>query len=195
MNFFIGVHLSEQSAARLEAAARRSGAKKSALIEAALDHFLNSDDVIDAAAAVSRRLTGLSRQLEHLDRDLKVVNETVALHARFHLAITPPMPASALGPACTLGSERFEEFAAQVGRRIQLGTSLMRETMDRPRSTKPDFSRGGPGEGEPPGATSAGYEPGLRASTGVHEMSEQTAAVREDGSSGGFPGRTGGRFH
>jgi predicted DNA-binding protein len=195
MNFFIGVHLSEQSAARLEAAARRSGATKSALIEAALDHFLDFDDDIDDAATVSRRLTRLSRQLEQLDRDLKVVNETVALHARFHLAVTPPMPGSELGPACTIGSERFEEFAAQVGRRIHLGTSLMRETMDRPRAKRPDFSRRDLEEGGPPGATSAGYEPGVRASTGVDEASEHIAAVREDGSSGGFPERTGGPLH
>src|SRR6266568_7396593 len=124
----ICVYLSEHMAARLAVAAKRLGATKSTLVEAALDRFLGSDDAIGETATVARRLTGLSRQLEHLDRDLRMVNETVALHARFHLAITPPMPASALHAACTLGSERFEEFAAQVGRRIHLGPPLMRET-------------------------------------------------------------------
>ena len=80
---------------------------------------------------VDRRLSIMSRQLEQLDRDLRVVNEAVALQARYHLAVTPPLPAAALRAACVLGSERFDEFAAQVGRRVQLGTSLMQETMDR----------------------------------------------------------------
>jgi hypothetical protein len=191
----IGVYLSEHMAARLAVAAKRPGATKSALVEAALDRFLGSDDDIGETATVARRLTRLSRQLEHLDRDLRIVNETVALHARFHLAITPPMPALALRAACTLGSERFEEFAAQVGQRIHLGPPLMRETMDRLGTTRPTFSARNLGEGEQPGATSADHEPGLRGPTGVDDVSEHTAAVREDGSSGGFPERTGGPFH
>ena len=39
----ISVRLSEQVLKRLEAAAQRSGASKSALVEAALEHFLNPD--------------------------------------------------------------------------------------------------------------------------------------------------------
>jgi hypothetical protein len=191
----LGVYLSEHMAARLTAAAKRPGVTKSALVEAALDRFLGSDDDIDDTAAVARRLTGLSRQIEHLDRDLRIVNETVALHARFHLAVTPPLPAAIQHTACKLGSERFEEFAAQVGRRIHLGAPLMRETMDRLDTRGPTVSAPGLGEGEPPGTTSTAYKPGLSASTGVDNLSEHTAAVREDGSSGGFPGQTGGPFH
>src|SRR4030081_1381763 len=110
----VGVYLSEQMAARLAAAAKRPGATKSALVETALDHFLGSDDDIGDTALVAGRLTALSRQLEHLDRDLRIVNETVALHARFHLAVTPPFQSVAQRAACALGAERFEEFAAQV---------------------------------------------------------------------------------
>jgi hypothetical protein len=191
----VGVYLSEHMAARLAAAAKRPEATKSGLVEAALDRFLGSHDDIGDAATMEGRLIGLGRQLEDLDRGLRIVNETVALHARFHLAVTPPMPAAALRPACTLGSERFEEFAAQVGRRIHLGTSLMRETMDGLREPRPAHSAREQGEGEPPKAISADYEPGLRGSTGVDDVSEHTAAVREDGSSGGFPKWRGSPFH
>ena len=126
----IGVYLSEQMAARLAAAAKRPGATKSALVEAALAQFLGSDDETDNIP-VDRRLSLMSRQLEELDRGLRIVNETVALQARFHLAVTPVLPAADQRAACVLGSERFDEFAAQVGRRVRLGTSLMQETMDR----------------------------------------------------------------
>ena len=57
----------------------------------------------------------MSRQLEELDRGLRIVNETVALQARFHLAVTLVLPAADQRAACVLGSERFDELAAQVG--------------------------------------------------------------------------------
>ena len=59
----IGVYLSEQMAARLAAAAKRPGATKSALVEAALAQFLGSDDETDNIP-VDRRLSLMSRQLE-----------------------------------------------------------------------------------------------------------------------------------
>ena len=86
-------------------------------------------------------LAGLSRQLEQLDRDLRIANETAALHARFHLAVTPLLPAAAQGAACALGAERFEEFAAQVGRRVDLGIPLIRETIDRVSATRTALCR------------------------------------------------------
>jgi MFS family permease len=178
----VGVYLSEHMAVRLAAAAERPGATKSGLVEAALDRFLGSDDDVGDTASMARGLSGLSRQLEHLDRDLRIVNETVALHARFHLAVTPAFPAAAQHTACSIGAERFEEFAAQVGRRVHLGTPLMRETMDRLSAARSAVSAGDPGEGEPPGKRSAIDERGLHASVAVDDVSERIAAVREDGS-------------
>ena len=142
----IGVYLSEQMAARLAAAAKRPGASKSALVEAALAQFFGSDDEADYFP-VDPAFSIISRQLEQLDRNLRVVNETVALQARYQLAVTPPLPAAALRAACVLGSERFDEFAAQVGRRVRLGTSLMQETMDRLGTPKREAHSTGPCEG------------------------------------------------
>jgi hypothetical protein len=195
MKLRVGVYLSEHTAARLAAAAKRPGATKSALVEAALDRFLGSDDDIGETATVARRLSGLSRQLEQLDRDLRIANETVALHARFHLAVTPILPAAAQGAACTLGAERFEEFAAQVGRRADLGASLIRETIDRRSAARAaPFARDA-AEGGPLGNRSTVYEPGRPASTAVDDASAHIAAVREDGSTGNFPERKGSAFH
>jgi hypothetical protein len=172
-------YLSEHMAARLAATAKRSGDTQSALVEAALDRFLGPDDDTDDNATLAGRLNGLSRQIENLDRDLRILNETVALHARFHMAVTPPLPAAILRAACELGSRRFEEFAAQVERRIHLGTPLMRETLDR-------LDRAGEGERRP--TTSTSHEPPFGASTEVGKVTEHTAAVRGDGSFDNFPG-------
>src|SRR5437016_3388731 len=172
----VGVYLSENMAARLAAAAKRPGATKSGLVEAALDSFLGSDDDISDTATVANQLAGLSRQLEQLDRNLRIANETAALHARFHLAVTPLMPAGEQGAACALGAERFEEFAAQVGRRVDLGVPLIRETIDRVSATRTTpFA-----EGEPSGTGSTVYEPGVQASSVVDDASVKIAAVRED---------------
>ncbi len=174
----VGVYLSIGMAARLAEAAKHPRATKSALVEAALDRFLGSDDAIDDTATVAHHLAGLSRQLEQLDRNLRIANETAALHARFHLAVTPLMPADEQGAACALGAERFEEFATQVGRRVDLGASLIRETIDRCSATRTAPST--LAEGEPPGTGSTVYQPGGHASSRVDEASANTAAVRGD---------------
>src|SRR6266481_506509 len=191
----VGVYLSEQMAARLAEAAKRPGATKSGLVEAALDRFLGSDDDVGDTATVARRLTGLSRQLEQLDRNLRIANETAALHARFHLAVTPLLPAAAQRSACALGAERFEEFAAQVGRRVDLGLPLMRETIDRLDTTRPVLFARDLGQGATSRTPSTDFEPSQRASTAFDDVSQHSAAVREDGSISGFPGRTGRPLH
>ena len=53
------------------------------------------------------------------------------MHARYHLTITPPLPAAAQAAACRIGAARFDEFAAQVGRRIDRDKPLIREALDR----------------------------------------------------------------
>jgi MFS family permease len=127
----IGVYLSEGMAARLAEAATRPGATKSALVETALDRLLGSDEDPSDNATLARQFAVISGQLEQLDHNLKIANETVALHARFHLAVTPLFPAAAQEAACALGAERFEEFAAQVERRVDRGVPLIRETIAR----------------------------------------------------------------
>jgi predicted transcriptional regulator len=184
----IGVYVSEQMAARLTAAAKRSGKSKSALVEAALAQFLGASD--DTELPVDRRLSLMSRQLEELDHGLRIVNETVALQARFHLAVTPVLSAGDQRAACVLGSERFDELAAQVKRRVQLGTSLMQETMDRLDTTKRDTATMALGEGAPQTCVLA-QNPALRASSLVGNKAESSAAVREGGSLLNFPGKAG----
>src|SRR5713226_6659283 len=174
----VGVYLSEGMAARLAEAAKNPRATKSALVEAALDRFLGSDDAIADTATVAHHLAGLSRQLEELDRNLRIANETAALHARFHLAVTPLMPAGEQGAACVLGAERFEEFATQVGRRVDLGVPLIRETIDRVSATRTNPWTHA--EVQPSGTGSTVDEPGVQASSTVDDASVPIAAVRED---------------
>jgi Arc/MetJ-type ribon-helix-helix transcriptional regulator len=181
----VSVRLSEQVVERLAVAARGLGVSRSSVVEAALDRYLDSDGDQSDDATLGR-LDRMSRQLTQLDCDLRVASETVALHARYHLTVTPPLRATDQRAACALGRERFEEFAAQVARRVHLGTPLMRETMDRLIATSPDLFAHDLEQGVPPGAQVADHEPGIPASIATSEESELSAAGREDGSNGGF---------
>jgi predicted transcriptional regulator len=184
----IGVYVSEQMAARLTAAAKRSSRSKSAIVEAALAQFLGAgEDTNDLP--VDRRLSLMSRQLEELDRGLRIVNETVALQARFHLAVTPVLTAADQRAACVLGAERFDELAAQVKRRVQLGTSLMQETMDR-LDTKRHTAAVAFG-GRAPKTCSPVQKPALSTSKLMGDNAESFAAVGEGGRLLNFPGKTG----
>jgi hypothetical protein len=176
----ITVRLSEQLFDMLEAAAKRPGTSKTAIVEAALNMFLSADT--SDHAALLRRLNWMSLQIEQFERSLRIVNETTAAHARYHLTISPPLPPSQQRAACALGFERFDVFAAQVGRRVHLGTPLMRETLDRISTTKPDLFADGSRGGEPVEAA-----PNATASPVVDEEPELSAAAAEGGSNGYFP--------
>ena len=114
----ISVQLSEELFAGLEATAEQNGKTKTAIVETALSQFLANGAESSDDAVLRRRLEWMSRQLEQLERELRIVNETVALQARFHLTVTPPIPQPHQRAACLLGLERFEVFATQVGKRV-----------------------------------------------------------------------------
>jgi hypothetical protein len=179
------VQLPEPLVERLETASAQPGQSKSTIVEAALDQFLSAD--ADDDAALPRRLNWMSRQLEQLERELRIVNETVALHARYHLTVSPPLPALQHHPACVLGLERFEAFAAQVGRRVHLGTPLMRETLDRLSASNPDLFAADIADGVPLGTPSPDPIPDSAPPAITDELSERPAAAQEDGSRPCFP--------
>lgn len=127
----ICVYVSEDLVTRLAVAAEHRGATKSGLVGAALDRFLDAAEERDDPPGVDERLAQMGHQLDHLAHELKFVHETVAMHARYHPTVTPPLPDAAQPAACRLGAARFDEFAAKVGKRVEEGRPLMRETLDR----------------------------------------------------------------
>ncbi len=188
----ICVYVSEELVSRLAVAAEHRGATKSGLVGAALDRFLDVAEEPDDRPGMDERLAQMSQQLDHLARELRFVNETVAMHARYHLTITPPLPAAAQAAACRIGAARFDEFATQVGRRVDRDKPLIRETLDRLGATnheRPSSEAQGPlrdaGEREHPVAreTMNGHLVDADEMPVVPELSEQIAA------SGSFPSR------
>src|SRR5689334_14513203 len=113
----VTVRLSEGVCGRLDVASDRPGVGKSMLVEAALEHFL--DPTPSAEALLCERLDGIHTRFDHLERDMRIIAETVALHARYHLTVVPPLPESRQREAVVLGDERFKVLAEQVDRRVR----------------------------------------------------------------------------
>jgi hypothetical protein len=135
----LSVYLSDNVAERLALAAGRPGTNKSAIVDAALDRFLNPERDRSGDAALVRRLDRMSGQLNRIDRDLSVAVETIALFVRYYLTITPPLPSGDQDAARALGRERFELFIAQVGKRVASGGNLAADVMQRVSTTNPDL--------------------------------------------------------
>ena len=133
------VYLSDPVDQRLSIAARRPGASKSAITDAALASFLSPERDDQRDAAIIRRLDRLSRQLDRLERDQTIVSESLALFVRYYLTITPPLPGAEQNAARALGKERFEFFVAQLGRRLAAGKTMIRDVMEEVAPSESDF--------------------------------------------------------
>ncbi len=165
----LSVYLSDNVAKRLSLAASRPGTNKSAIVDSALDRFLNPERDQSGDAALIRRLDRMSRQLDRLDRDVSITAETVALFVRYYLTITPPLPSGDQDAARALGRERFEIFVAQIGKRVASGGRLVADVMDRVSQSNPDLFVRNLEEGAPLGQQTAASDTKPRApeATGV----------------------------
>jgi MFS family permease len=125
----ITVRLSEGVCGRLDVATDRPGVGKSMFVEAALEHFLNPAPSVETL--VHERFDQMHARFDRLERDMRMMAETVALHARYQLAVTPPVPQERQRDAILLGDERFKVLAEQVDRRVRQHRPLMQETIER----------------------------------------------------------------
>ncbi|MGH6707982.1 MAG: ribbon-helix-helix protein, CopG family [Bradyrhizobium sp.] len=149
----LSIYLSDNVAERLNLAAKRPGTNRSAIVDAALERFLNPERDTSGDGALFRRLDRISRQLDRLDRDSSIMAETIALFVRYYLTITPPLPSGDQAAARALGRERFEIFVAQVGKRVASGGRLVADVMDRVSASNPDLFMRHLEEGAPLGSS------------------------------------------
>jgi hypothetical protein len=176
----VSVQLSKRVCEQLEAITERPGVGKSMIVEAALERFLGSTPPIEEL--MQQYFDQIRARLDHFDRDMQIIAETVALHARYHLTVMPPLPESQQHEACLRGDERFKVLAEQVDRRIRLGRPLMQETIDRLNAVNSEVSvpkNGGdpPSDPEPQRANQEPVE---------SNQAEVRAAAGEGGSASNF---------
>ncbi|MGY3449844.1 hypothetical protein [Bradyrhizobium sp. USDA 4353] len=107
----ITLQLSAEILDRLKSATDERCVNRAILVEKALERFLCES--ADKGVPSQDRLVGLEEQLEAIQRDLKALNDTVGLHARYHLALTSfgrdrATQASADGPGEAPATRRGE---------------------------------------------------------------------------------------
>ncbi|WP_454886391.1 CopG family transcriptional regulator [Sphingomonas oryzagri] len=119
--------LPPELASDLARQARARRVSQAAIVEAALSSFLSPDGADRLEAAISRRLDRMSRQVDRLEWNVGLSNETLALFIRFWLTANPPMPDDARAAAQAMGKERWERFVESLARRMEAGPRLLEE--------------------------------------------------------------------
>jgi len=128
------VRLSEEAAARLAELAKREGLSKAAIVRQVLARVSEEDVATGEGRSSSQAANALDNRLERIEQGLKTLSEITALHARYHLAMTPHLDETQQRAACRRGRERFEIFAQQVKQRVDQDASLVDETICRVRA-------------------------------------------------------------
>lgn len=120
-NLYLDADLSEE----LDRLAKKPGTSKSAIVADALKAHLERRGAKALDETFKHRLDKLSIQLGRMERNQRVLIETLANYIRFHFSVLPPLPDSEQAAARALANDRFQAFIDQVGRRMAGGRSVV----------------------------------------------------------------------
>ncbi|XSC42219.1 CopG family transcriptional regulator [Bradyrhizobium sp. RDT10] len=176
----LSAYVSDHVAKRLAQAASRPGTNKSAIVDAALDRFLNPERDQSGDAALVRRLDRMSRQLDRMDRDLSITAETIALFVRYYLTITPPLPSGDQNAARALGRERLRCSWPRSANASPRAERLVADVMERVSTSNPDLFLRNLEEGAPLGQPTARDKTDPRATEATGEPPEHPPEGREE---------------
>jgi len=107
--------------------AARRGQSRSLIAEAAVASFVSPDSDERREAATAKRLDGIGRHLQRLERDLGISVEMLAIFIRFWLASTPQLPGAAQAASRAKAGERYDSFLEALGRRLAKGPKVLQE--------------------------------------------------------------------
>jgi predicted transcriptional regulator len=115
------LHLDEDLTRKLTALASKPGMSKAAIISAALRAYLDSQGAGTLDQLLQTRLNRLSGQLDRLERDQRVVVQTLAEFVRHHFLVTAAPPESELASRRAQAEARYQSFIETVGRQLAAG--------------------------------------------------------------------------
>ncbi|MEH0194261.1 ribbon-helix-helix protein, CopG family [Caulobacter sp. CCNWLY153] len=121
------VYLSADLVRSLDDASRRLRRPKSEIVRAAVASYLSPDSAEALEAALARRLDRMSRQVDRLERDLTISNETLALYVRTWLRNAPSVQGADETAINDLSRERYSRFIDALARRLSMGKLLRDE--------------------------------------------------------------------
>lgn len=133
----LSVYLDPDIMRALSDYAARREKSRSQIAEAAIASFLSPDADERQEAAIARRLDGIDRRMQRLERDTNITIETMALFVRFWLNSTPALPDSVQAATRSKALERYDNFLDALGRRLAKGPKLRQEVGEE--SDSPSF--------------------------------------------------------
>ena len=107
--------------------AARRNQSRSLIAEAAVASFVSPDSDERREAVIAKRLDGIGRHLQRLERDLGISVEMLAIFIRFWLASTPQLPDAAQAASRAKAGERYDSFLEALGRRLAKGPKVLQE--------------------------------------------------------------------
>ena len=107
--------------------AARRDQSRSLIAEAAIASFHSPDSDERREAIIAKRLDGIDRRIQRLERDTNIAIETMALFVRFWLSTTPPLPDATQAATRAKALERYDSFLDALGRRLAKGPKLRQE--------------------------------------------------------------------
>lgn len=116
--------LDEAISQRLEALADKPGMNKSAVLADAVKAWLDRRGSNELDDRFGQRLNRLSAQLNRIERDERILLESLALFVRLTLLRDAHLPEPDAATRA-LARERFEQFVAQVGRQLARGDNSL----------------------------------------------------------------------
>lgn len=179
----VTVRITEKIHEQLQAATERPGVGKSMVVEAALAQFLNPRP---SESTAQHSFDEIQARFDSLERNLRTIAETVALHARYHLAVMPPLPQQQRREACQLGDERFKVLAEQVDQRVRQDRPLIQETIDHLNATCFNGVKSSIDEDEPVDSRPTHIQNGAGSRDDVNIKRDSSAAAQEGGSNSNF---------
>jgi hypothetical protein len=126
----LNLRLREDLHRKLEAATRRPGVTKNALIEKALQEYFEPQIRHGLEERLFARLEAFEVRQGEIERDVALLLETLGLFVLYWLTRTDPIPEGEREIAHALGQRRFDYFIQQVARRSVSGTRLSDRILD-----------------------------------------------------------------
>jgi predicted transcriptional regulator len=115
------LHLDEDLTRRLLALAAKPGMSKAGIISAALRNYLDKEGAGVLDDLLQTRMNRLSGQLDRLERDQRIVVQTLAEFVRHHFLVTAAPPESELASRRAQAEARYQSFIETVGRQLAAG--------------------------------------------------------------------------
>ena len=115
------LYLDPPVSARLQAMSERPGMNKSAVLQDAIVSWLDRRGASELDTHFGERLNRFSAHLNRIERDQRMLLETLSLFVRLTLLRDAHLPEPD-DAARAIARQRFEQFVAQIGRQLSQGT-------------------------------------------------------------------------